>query len=150
MSTSKAQLHEHCINLLNERIAELETAAAAVRESRNNETKSSAGDKYETGRAMMQQEEDKLLARQDATRQMLLQLRQLKPEQTATQASPGSLVQTNARTYYLSVSLGKVIFEGQPYFCVSTEAPISKVLLGKTDGEIIQLNGREERILSLT
>ncbi|MEL6972799.1 MAG: 3-oxoacyl-ACP synthase [Bacteroidota bacterium] len=149
MSSNKAQLHTHCIQLLNERIAKLEAAAATVREARNNETKSSAGDKYETGRAMMQQEEDKLLAQQDAARQMLLQLRQLKPEQIAKQASPGSLVQTNARTYYLGISLGKVIFAGQTYFCVSTEAPISKVLLGKTVGDTIQLNGREERVLSL-
>ncbi len=149
MNSKKVQLHQHCISLIQERIAELETAAAAVRESRNNETKSSAGDKYETGRAMMQQEEDKLLARQDAAQQMLLQLRQLKPEQESIQVSPGSLVQTNARSYYLSVSLGKVIFEGHTYFCVSAEAPISKVLLGKAEGEAIQLNGREELILTL-
>ena len=149
MQVSKVALHEHCVQLLNGRIAELETAAEAVREARNNETKSSAGDKYETGRAMMQQEEDKLLARLGAAQQMRLQLRQLDPKVSDTKISPGSMVQTNARIYYLSVSLGKVMYDNKPYFCVSAEAPISRVLLGKAAGESIELNGRKERILAL-
>jgi len=105
MTINKAQLHQHCLALLTERIRELEEAVANVQESRNNETKSSAGDKYETSRAMMQQEEDKLLARLDNTRQMQLQLQQLNPTQQQESAEMGALITTNQRTYYLGVSL---------------------------------------------
>lgn len=148
MST-KAQLHAHCLQLIDTRIAELQAAIATVQESRNNETKSSAGDKYETGRAMMQQEEDKLLGRLDNTRQMRLQLTQLDPAVVGRQVELGSLVQTNARTYYLSVSLGKVVLQGKTYFCISAEAPISQLLLGKQADDRIQINGRQETLMSL-
>lgn len=147
--TTKAQLHAHCLQLIDVRLQELQTAITTVQESRNNETKSSAGDKYETGRAMMQQEEDKLLARLDNTRQMRLQLTQLDPTLSADRVELGSLVQTNARTYYLSVSLGKVVLEGKTYFCISPEAPISQLLLGKAVDESIQINGRKEQLQAL-
>lgn len=146
---TKQQLHQHCLQLLEERIRELEAAVNAVRESRNNETKSSAGDKYETGRAMMQQEEDKVLARMDNARQMRLQLQQLDPSTSTDQIGLGSLVQTDQRYYYLSVSLGKVVQGGTIYFCVSAEAPISKGLWGKIAGDELELNGRKESILAI-
>ncbi len=147
--TTKAQLHAHCLQLIDVRLEELQTAIATVQESRNNETKSSAGDKYETGRAMMQQEEDKLLARLDNTRQMRLQLTQLDLTLSSDRVELGSMVQTNARTYYLSVSLGKVVLEGKTYFCISPEAPISQLLLGKAVDESIQINGRKEQLQAL-
>ena len=149
MANSKQQLNHHCLQLLNERIAELQTAVKSVQEARNNETKSSAGDKYETGRAMMQQEEDKLLARLDNTRQMRLQLSQIDPKKSTDQVDIGSLVETSARSYYLSVSLGKVILEGQTYFCVSMEAPLAQALRGKERGNHIVFNQRKEEILSV-
>ena len=149
MTINKAQLHEHCLALLTERIRELEEAVANVQESRNNETKSSAGDKYETSRAMMQQEEDKLLARLDNTRQMQLQLQQLNPTQQQESAEMGALITTNQRTYYLGVSLGKVILESDTIFCISREAPLAGLLWQKKAGDSIEINGRKEQILAI-
>lgn len=148
--TTKAQLHAHCLQLIDQRIAELQAAITTVQESRNNETKSSAGDKYETGRAMMQQEEDKLLARLDNSRQMRLQLSQLDPKLALDHVELGSLVQTSARTYYLSVSLGKVALAGQTYFCISAEAPLAQAFWHRASGDQIVFNGRKEQILSIS
>ena len=50
----KAALVAQLLQHLEQNIAETEQAIASAKESRDNESKSSAGDKYETGRAMMQ------------------------------------------------------------------------------------------------
>ena len=46
--------------IIDQKIDEAKSSISAAKESRDNETKSSVGDKYETGRAMAQIELDKL------------------------------------------------------------------------------------------
>ena len=52
----KNQLYQLCCNYVNKRIDEINVIIDEAVEAANNETKSSAGDKYEVGREMMQQE----------------------------------------------------------------------------------------------
>ena len=56
----KKKVLSACFEQVNDKIIKIERAIAAVIESRDNETKSSVGDKYETGRAMMQNEQQRL------------------------------------------------------------------------------------------
>lgn len=59
-SSTKQSLYTHCQNHINDRISLLEKQLQSLKEARDNETKSSAGDKFETGRAMMQSEVQKI------------------------------------------------------------------------------------------
>jgi hypothetical protein len=52
--TFKIRLFEHCKNEIERRVANFEYAMMDAQASANSEDKSSAGDKYETGRAMSQ------------------------------------------------------------------------------------------------
>ena len=56
MQPIKQRLYNLCCEYVTERIAEAMQAIADTQEAVNNETKSTAGDKYETSREMMQQE----------------------------------------------------------------------------------------------
>ncbi|MWD30855.1 3-oxoacyl-ACP synthase, partial [Aquicoccus sp. SCR17] len=56
----KEQLLKFCWDYVDTRTERLKKSAAALQESLNSETKSSAGDKHETGRAMVQLEQEKL------------------------------------------------------------------------------------------
>ncbi len=113
---------EHLLNeiqlQLDMRIAALEQAVEAAKESRDSDTKSSAGDKYETGREMAQQEMDKQQAQLAKTRLMKLDLSRINPEQKMSEAGFGSLVSCDSGNYFLSVALGKVDFGGSAYFCL--------------------------------
>jgi len=62
MSTIKEQLHNLCITYVQNRMQAAEDAFRAAEQASNDDTKSSAGDKYETGRAMMQQEKTAILS----------------------------------------------------------------------------------------
>ncbi len=142
----KIALHHICTLRVQTQTAELQKSLASLAEARNNETKSSVGDKYETGRAMVQIEEAKAQKQLAQARQIQHQLTQIDPRKTFHQAQLGSLVITNQGKYFISVALGKVALDEQTYYCISAQAPISQLLLQKQAGEKIILNGREIEI----
>ena len=59
MNQLKEQLWVQCQKIVEHRLATAQQAMDAAQQSANQEEKSSAGDKYETGRAMAQLERDK-------------------------------------------------------------------------------------------
>jgi hypothetical protein len=50
----KKQLFDFCKMFADNRVSRIRTVIVGLKESLDDETKSSAGDKYETGRAMLQ------------------------------------------------------------------------------------------------
>ena len=121
----------------------------AIHQSKNLETKSSAGDKYETGRAMMQLELDKINVQQAQVQQTYRQLLQIQLEDASDTVRLGSLVTTTNRRYFISVGLGKIEQDGLSYFCISPQAPIGQLLMGKAVGDRIHFNGQEDEILGI-
>ena len=73
----KQQLHQLCLTYIEKRIKTAQDALDSVNTSANEETKSSAGDKYETTREMLQQQIEKnttALAEAVKQKQLLLQI----------------------------------------------------------------------------
>ncbi len=143
----KQEIHQGCLKKLEANIEQLERAIAEIQSAANQETKSSAGDKYETGRAMMQQEKDKLSARLATNLNQLSQLKQLKPEQSKEQAENGSLVETNEGLFYFATAIGKLQMGTQKCFVISLDSPLAKALWHKKAGETINFQGRKIRIV---
>ena len=59
MKSVKHKLYQACLEFTDTQISTLKSAIKATQQSANEETKSTAGDKYETGRAMAQLEVEK-------------------------------------------------------------------------------------------
>ena len=110
------------------------------------ETKSSAGDKHETGRAMLQLEMEKASQQIAVVQQMKEILHRINPDDVSKVIRLGSLVHTNKATYYLSISIGAVAVENDMYFVISSSSPIGKLLIGKKVNDIIQFNGQQIKI----
>ncbi len=142
----KIKLHALCLELLNEKIKESREVIEEIQQAANQETKSSAGDKYETGRAMLQQEQDKY------GRQLMEALKQkgvfdqLKPEAELNKVQPGCLVFTSGGSFYVAASLGSVRLDSTEYVVISSAAPLYKHLSGMQEGEEATFNGRKFRI----
>lgn len=119
-------------------------------ESRNNDTKSSAGDKYETSRAMMQQEMDNAEVSINQAKVFKNELNRLPLEEDSDEVISGSLVETNTGLYFLGLSLGKVVVNNQVVYAVSTASPLGKLLLHCKEGDVINLNDRQQEILRIT
>lgn len=129
-----------CQQYVQQRIDTARQAMEAAQESANAEEKSSAGDKYETGRAMAQLERDRhaqLLAEALKLREELNRLLIDKVYQTV---QPGSLVLTNRGGFFISISAGRLSIDGSDYFAVSPASPIAVQLLGRRAGDTITFN----------
>lgn len=145
----KKELHQACLAVLQTRIDRIRQAVEEIQAAANEETKSSAGDKFETGRAMMQQEKDKMAHQLALNISWKNQLALLNPAETKTAVGLGSLVITQEGQYYLSIPLGKLKLAGQTYFAISLASPIGKALLNKKAGDEIVFQKRKISILRL-
>ena len=149
MTLSKIALHQACLERIDQRIALANQAMEDIQNSANQETKSSAGDKYETGRAMMQQEKDKQAIQLAQAQELRQQLEQLAPNLVYKAIQPGSLVLTNEGYYYLAVSLGKIILDQKNVYVLSAASPLGQALLRRRVGDKIQFQQRNILIMEL-
>ncbi len=145
----KKALYKLCAEAIESRIAHAKEALQLAQESANDETKSSAGDKHETGRAMAQLEAEKANAQLDQAVQLKRELEKLDPEITSEKVVVGSLVICKTSRFLLTVSAGKLDHDGFPYFAISAASPIGKLLLGKQAGDSVSFNGITHEILEV-
>ena len=142
MNMVKQKIHKKCIEMVDQKVAMHQKAMTDAQEAANKEQRSTAGDKYDTSRAMSQNERD-MFARQLAeSLQMKKALSTIDPDKVLEVAEIGALVLTDSENYYLSASCGKIELEGQCYFAVSPITPVGQALLGKKAGENFVLGGR--------
>lgn len=145
----KLQLLAHCRAETDARILGIADALASIETARNGETKSSAGDKFETGRAMMQIEEAKLNHQLSEAIKVREVLDQIKPGTGSGRIASGSLVATNRGNYFLAVGLGKVKLAGRTFFCTSLESPIGQLLHGREVGDAFEFNELSFEVLGV-
>jgi transcription elongation GreA/GreB family factor len=137
MKSLKSKIHLQLRSILEKSLEEARREYLLAKESRDSDTKSSAGDKFETGREMMQREMDKWSALVDNTVNSLVKLDKLANSQASTIISEGSLVETDQATYYLSIGYGKL----DSVYAISIESPMGLALKGKQVGESIEMRG---------
>ena len=143
MSKIKEQLYILCGEYIMNREGEIKQAIAEAREAANNETKSSAGDKYETGRETMQQEIDLNITRLNELNKLKQTLERIIPGQKSDVAVPGSVVRTNNGNYYIAIGAGKLKRDGVTYYAISAESPIGEKLHGQKAGYTFEFNGKK-------
>lgn len=122
---------------------------AALDEAAARETKSSAGDKYETAREMIAQSRrlmDGNLAEASAGLEALDRMAAAPPAPVITF---GSLVETSQGWLLMGVSLGEVELAGVPIRTASLGSPIGMALKGKKAGESVAWRGSSMEILSI-
>ena len=148
MTLIKPALHALCQAFIAQRIAAARTAMRAAQESSSSETKSSAGDKYETGREMANAERDRNAAHMQQAQQLQAELGRINPEATCDTVRPGALVSTSMGQFYISISAGKL--DGVDVFAVSPAAPVAVALKGLRAGGQAVFNGKTVWVLAVT
>ncbi|MEO1011932.1 MAG: 3-oxoacyl-ACP synthase [Bacteroidota bacterium] len=147
---AKKELYDFCVVFATDRLARLNAQIAGIGNALAAETKSSAGDKHETGRAMLQLEREKLGKQLLEAERMLLTVQRIPLSTSADRVVPGSLVQTDNQFYYIAISAGKYEVCGQIFFCVSPGTPVAQKLLGRMVGELFIMNKKEQTILTIS
>lgn len=137
---TRAQVLALCAQAIEQRSQAALAAMEAAQQAANQEEKSSAGDKYETGRAMAQNTRDQAARQLAEARELATTLARLPaPTQPQTEARPGTVVYTSAGVYLLGVGLGRVAAGPPAVFALSAAAPVARLLVGCKPGQTLPL-----------
>ncbi len=139
----KKKLYEACLLFVAKKHNTVTTIIESNKKALFSETKSSAGDKHETGRAMLQLEMEKASQQLASIIEMKVVLAKIEILKTSEIVCLGSLIKTTKTNYYLAISAGEITIEDIPYYAVSTNSPIGKQLLGRVVGDCIPFNQTE-------
>jgi len=145
----KEHLLKACHDWLYLRFDHIEAVLKEIKNALEEETKSSAGDKHETGRAMLQIEREnagRQLAEAEKVRDTL---DKVDVSHASDHAHLGSLVFTSHGDYYLSISTGAIEVDGKQYFAIAPKSPVGALLLGKEEGDVFTFHDEEYKIISV-
>lgn len=142
----KEELYQQCIGHIHKRLETIEATMASNQKALQSETKSSAGDKHETGRAMLQLEMEKAGQQLQSIQQMKEVVQRIDVSKTSNIIHLGSVVVTNKANYFISVSAGQLKANNELYFAISTSSPVGKLFLGKQEGDSVVFNGNQIKI----
>ena len=140
----KSNLLQKIKTKLSEKIENFEKLIGETRAS-SNDTKSSMGDKYETGREMLQQEINNLQVQLNEILKQRDFLKTVLPKPN-DKAEKGAIVKTEKGLFFISVSLGEIKFENEKIICVSPESPLAKAMNGKIKSEVFSINNINQKI----
>lgn len=136
MKALKKQLFDACTEYVQLRAKTVNDIIASNQKALSSETKSSAGDKHETGRAMLQLEMEKAGQQLASINQMKMVLAKINLEASDI-AKLGSLIITDKANYFLAISAGEIRIENTTYYAISPSSPIGHLLLGMQLGGTI-------------
>lgn len=145
----KEALYDACVKAVESRIQHAEEALAQARDASRDETKSSAGDKYETTREMMQQDIDRNSTQLYEAKKLSFQLEQCRDAEIDDTVVPGALVKTSKAWMYIAVSIGKLQIGEYSVFVVSPASPVGQALIGRSCGSAFTINGIDQTIESV-
>ncbi len=142
----KQELYSQCLNFVKSRIEAIKRNIEEIQQSLLSETKSSAGDKHETGRAMIQLEREKAggqLREAEALKEALFKVN---PLSTTLKITLGSVVYTSDLNYFIAISTGQIRINGIAFFAISPQTPIGQKLIGKTIGDEVVFRDKTFKI----
>lgn len=133
----KQHLYEQCVNFVEERFKKIQNQIQEIQESLTSETKSSAGDKHETGRAMLQLEREKAGQQLAEVEKLKEAISKIDPTKSSDIIGLGSVIITSKANYFIAISAGEFKVEPQSFFAISPNTPIGLLLMGKKVGEVV-------------
>ena len=148
-SSIKEQLYKACLGSLNARLQSIQKQIAEIQESLTSETKSSAGDKHETGRAMLQLEREKAGVQLSEIQKQQDILAKVNVARTSHIIRLGSVVYTTKFNYFIAISAGAFLIDDNLFYAISPITPIGKLLLGKVVNDSIDFNKQTIKIKAI-
>ena len=145
----KQDLIAYCAKFIEDQINHVQAVIDSAKESAQNESKSSAGDKHETGKSLLQleQENNAMLLNNMLSQKRVISI--LQNHEASKIIGLGSLAVTSQGLYYIGIGIGKVDLLGDTYFVISPSAPVGKLFIGKTINESVSFNGKTIQIIDV-
>jgi len=136
----KQKIYDACLQVVNDKIQNFQNTLNDLSEGAKNDSKSSAGDKHETARAMMQLEQEKISKQLDETLSQKAILQKMDVHVKSNHIQNGSLIKTNHGYLFLSIALGKIKTDKTDVIVLSAASPLGVKLLGKEVNSFVEIN----------
>ena len=120
-----------------------------AKESANDDSKSSAGDKHETGRAMAQLEQEKSGYQLKEAQELKNNLEKININTVSKSVQLGSIVITDKGNFFVSIPVGKLIVDSQTYYAISLSSPIGVKVKNLTKKDAFEMNNIVYKILEI-
>ena len=150
MNELKAKVYQSALTLLKEKNRLLKEERNTMLEGILEETKSSAGDKFETSREMMTQD---LMTLELQIKQSKVDLDEIQRLQAIKETSPtvqeGSMIKLGSDWFMLAVSVGQINVEDKKVYMLSKNSPLGQLLLGKKKNDQVNFRGKNQPIEEL-
>ncbi len=147
--TLKEKIYEAYLRMIDDKIHFFQKALAGLRESGSNETKSTAGDKYETALAMLHIEQENTNRQLKEVLKQKLLFSKIDPSISTSKIINGSLIKTNKGYLFLSVALGKNNVGGINVIALSPDSPLGQKIMGLKVNDKAEINGIQYIIESI-
>ncbi|MFS4455396.1 3-oxoacyl-ACP synthase [Maribacter sp. 2304DJ31-5] len=138
----------YCSDSVSARLSRIRSQIQEIEIALTSETKSSAGDKHETGRAMLQLEREKLgvqLANAERTKEIVSKIKL----DSNIHVGLGTMILTEQNNYFMGISAGECNIAGNSIYCISPATPIGKLLLGKSVGDTFRFDQKDIKIIGI-
>ena len=149
LSLLKQKVHDHFKKIINDKVFSLQKTLQDLIDSTRNETKSSAGDKYETTRAMLQIEQDNVKKQLQQAYEQKAAFEKVDLNTSTEIIKKGNLVKTDKGYFFVSTSLGKINVDGFLVRAISPESPLGSKLIGLKISETASVNGMSYTVQSI-
>ncbi len=147
---TREKLIEVCRERIQKKIRSLKDAMDDLKNDLENESKSSAGDKYETGREMINIEWNKLSQQIVEFEKQIKTLNRIEHMEPSESVRLGTIVNTGKAHYFISVPVGEIDLEDKNrYYAIGIQSPIGQAMIGKKKGDSFQFNNATSKIIDL-
>jgi len=122
----KANLYQFCLSHIENKHDQLQESIDDAQNSLSSESKSTAGDKHDTGRAMMHLEIEKKgqqLAELEKLKRVMIQF---SPNKLNSTIDLGTAIRTNHGNYFLSIGIGRIELEDEIFYAISLASPLAQ------------------------
>ena len=149
MSGLKSILKKKCMEYVDARIGRFNATMHELEEALKPESRSCMGDKYETSRAMLHLEFEKLTGQVEQFNSLRRTVSLIDPQSQTELVGFGSVVKTNVANYFISIPAGEITTNHEKFYAVGINSPVAIALLGKKSGEEFIVNGKNGKIISV-
>ncbi|MEN8886760.1 MAG: 3-oxoacyl-ACP synthase [Winogradskyella sp.] len=145
----KEVLYNTCQTFLDSRLEVIQHAILDIQNALQSETKSSAGDKHETGRAMLQLEREKAGQQLSEIQKLQETLQKIDLQLKSNKVTLGSVVKTSKANYFVAISAGEIKIDNTLYYAISASTPIAKLILSKEINDTITFRDSNFTIIEI-
>jgi len=142
----KEKLLQACRLFAEEKVRNIQRSLNELNDSVGSDSKSTAGDKHETGRAMLHIEQEQIGEQLKQAEELLKSVEKISIQKSSPKIVLGSLVKTNRAAFFIAVSIGKIIIDKSDYYALSPQAPLAQKLMGLSKGDAFKFNGVEYKV----